>query len=119
MVQIKRGEELDDGEHFSGQRWKRKQEQRFGHITITNITVKIEYYKKARRLGRRQRGNINGRCACLENGKQRRVRDRVREYTENKDRLVTLKRKRVKNALAVTKAVNYLGSRGWTWWRIK
>ena len=51
-VQIERGKEVDDGGSFSGQRWKRQQEQICGNTTINNPEVSIAYRRKSRRLGR-------------------------------------------------------------------
>ena len=46
VVQITRRDEVDDGERFSGQRWKQQQYQRRGNITINNRKVRRAYNRK-------------------------------------------------------------------------
>ena len=78
VVHIARGEEVDDGKQYSGQKRKRLWEQILDNIKITNPTFRRAYNKKTIILGRIQQRYISGRCACLENGKHKRGRYRER-----------------------------------------
>ena len=70
-VHIALGEEVDDRERFSGQRWNRQRDQRRFNIIIVNPKVRRSCNRKVIRQGRRQRSKNSKRCVCSYNGQHR------------------------------------------------